>query len=216
MDSNGPNINHQQICNLRGGSKRLWDLHLRHQTRFQGEVSSPTLSTDPLNLVPCLWGDDHKFDSFEGKVNLTWYDRSLGQCRRMVSVHCSFSKQSLSPHCVPVLMLGICLWIKYNPAFGTASPHKAEREQAISEPVVVTVIFHYEQDRGEGSGKEITKSTCLLGMMRIGVQGRGWGNIWGGHLDQKGIGLSRHERNPVLIGNLMISAPNTNHSWFKC
>lgn len=59
------------------------------------------------------------------------------------------------------------------------SPHGAEREQMISEPVLVAVIFHYEQDGREGRGKETTKSVvCLsVGDGWGGVQGRDGGNI---------------------------------------
>lgn len=42
-------------------------------------------------------------------------------------------------------------------SFGIMSPYKTE-EQVISEPEVVTVILHYEQEGEEGWDKEATKS----------------------------------------------------------
>ena len=56
----------------------------------------------------------------------------------------------------------------------------------ISEPVIVTVIFHYEQHGREGRGKEIVKSVCLLVIEGVGFRERmGATCDGGGHLDQK-------------------------------
>lgn len=46
----------------------------------------------------------------------------------------------------------------------------AEREKVVSGPVFVAVIFHYEQDWGEGRDKEITRSACLRVMVGLGVE----------------------------------------------
>ena len=40
----------------------------------------------------------------------------------------------------------------------------------ISEPVLVAVIFHYEQHGREGRGKEIIKSVCPLVIEGIGFR----------------------------------------------
>ena len=56
----------------------------------------------------------------------------------------------------------------------------------ISEPVIVTVIFHYEQHGREGRGKEIVKSVCLLVIEGVGFRERMGATFdRGGHLDQK-------------------------------
>ena len=65
----------------------------------------------------------------------------------------------------------------------------------ISEPVLVAVIFHYEQHGREGRGKEIIKSVCPLVIEGVGFRERMGATFqWGGHLDQKVWGgLSRCE-----------------------
>ena len=56
----------------------------------------------------------------------------------------------------------------------------------ISEPVIVTVIFHYEQHGREGRGKEIVKSVCLLVIEGVRFRERMGATFdGGGHLDQK-------------------------------
>lgn len=60
--------------------------------------------------------------------------------------------------------------MRHSPGFGIVSPHRAERKQMISEPVLVAVIFHYEQDGREGRGKETTKSVCLLVTVGVGFR----------------------------------------------
>lgn len=54
------------------------------------------------------------------------------------------------------------------------SPHKSEREQIISEPEVVTVTLHYEQDDRQERGKEVTESASQV-MVDTGVEGRNGG-----------------------------------------
>ena len=65
----------------------------------------------------------------------------------------------------------------------------------ISEPVLVTVIFHYEQHGREGRDKEIIKSVCLLVIEGVALRERMGATFEaGGHLDQKVWGgISRCE-----------------------
>ena len=58
------------------------------------------------------------------------------------------------------------------------SPHKSEREQIISEPEVVTVTLHYEQDGRQERGKEVTESAYQVIVGR-GVEGRNGGRGYG-------------------------------------
>lgn len=128
-------------------SREMSQPHPDHPTTYPGPLPLGWMTT---NFTPL-------------KAKWTRFDKSLGRCRKMmVSVQHYFPKHLLSPHYVSDPMLGAHLWIRYSPGFGILSPHKAEREQVISE-LWWSVWYSVMNKMGErrGTRKSPSLAACV-------------------------------------------------------